>query len=330
MPNVCNSGKQQSPINIKTSKTQECSSHCELLFYYRSSVCTIQNNSGNIVLDYDSGSYVIYNSIVYELDKISFSLPSSNKIDNSNYPMEMYLFHKSTDIGKVLIVSVFLDVNDASSKSKAFFDMLSSDLPKISGSEKYYNTPEDWNVFNALPEIKAFYTYNGSLVQHPCTENVTWIVMDTPTNIGTGSYRNLKSIIGKNSRHTQKLNNRVVYYNPNSSGKASRNYGSKLRCYTDTELRQACKCMCKDGQTVATFPNINGTLLFVVCLLLLITLVIYIAIQKGLFSLKPLKDFIRHQPKVLMLQPKGTLVPEGADQSGGALGVIASAISAWV
>lgn len=301
MSNICQTGKLQAPINIKSASSKRCEGNCDLNFYYRSSICSILNNSGNLVLDYDSGSYVNYNLLVYELDKISFTVPSSNKVDGSVYPMEMFLWHKSMDIGKVLIISVFLDVNDATSKSKAFFDILSNTLPKTSGTEKNYNTPEDWNIYNALPDSKAFYLYSGSLPQPPCTENVTWIVMDSPVNISNTVYKNIKDVIGKNSRQIQRNYNRTIYYNPNNNPKNNRNYGSKLRCYTDAELRRKCNCMCKNGKTVDPYSNLNVKMILIAFIITLVVVFLYIAYKAGLLSgaTGKLRDYIKSKPMVL-------------------------------
>lgn len=285
MPNLCKDGSQQSPINIKSSIAAQCEGLCELLFYYRSSSCNMVNMGGNIILDYDAGSYVIYNTIVYELDKISFTTPSSNQVDGSSYGAEMFLYHKSTDLGKVLIVSVFLDVNDATSKSKSFFDILANTFPNTHGQEKSYNTPEDWNVYHAVPESKPFYTYTGSLLQSPCTENVTWIVMDTPVNISNAAYANLKTQTGKNTRKLQNVNGRAIYYNPNTGAKNAKNYGSKLRCYTDEELRKACRCMAGKQDTHNSLFGIGiKTGLLLLFLITFIILVLYIGFHQGIFK----------------------------------------------
>ncbi len=303
MSDICKNGKLQAPINIRNSNAKQCEGNCDLTFYYRSSICSIQNNEGNLVLEYDAGSYVNYNSIVYELNKISFSVPAANKIDGSTYSMEMFIWHKSMDIGKVLIISVFLDINEANSKSKSFFDLLSNDLPKKSGSENNYNTPEDWNIYNALPENKGFYLYSGSLPQPPCTENVTWIVMDSPVNISSTVYNNIKNIIGKNSRQIQKNYNRVVYYNPNTDSKNNRNYGSKLRCYTDTELRTKCNCMCKNGKTITSYQNLNisASTIIIIAIIIVVVVVIYYAIKHKLLHnfFGKIRDYIVNKPLVL-------------------------------
>lgn len=301
MVDICKTGKLQSPINIKSKNSRQCEANCSVTFYYRSSICSIQNNGGNLVLEYDAGSYINYNSLVYELDKISFSLPASNSIDGSNYDAEMFIWHRSVDIGKVLVVSIFIEINEASSLSKSFFDLLSNPLPKKSGQENVYNTPSSWNVFHALPENKAFFLYSGSLPHSPCTENTTWLVMDSPVNMSRSVYTNIKSIIGRNARQLQRLNGRTIYYNPNSNPKNNRNYGSKIRCYTDEELRRKCQCMCKNGQTSQRYAHLNpSTLLFLLIVIILFGL-IYMANVNGLFD-KPLEKFrayLHSKPKIL-------------------------------
>ena len=56
----------------------------------------------------------------------------------------------------LLIISVLVDINESSSMSRHFLDILLNSLPKKSGEEKIYNTPEDWNAFSLVPDSKAF------------------------------------------------------------------------------------------------------------------------------------------------------------------------------
>ena len=83
----CANGKFQSPIDIKSNGVIKCGALCDLTFYYRTSKANMVNIGKDIILDYDTGSYVMYNNEVYELDKISFYVPAVHKLDGFTYPL---------------------------------------------------------------------------------------------------------------------------------------------------------------------------------------------------------------------------------------------------
>ena len=130
MTNPCANGKFQSPIDIKSKIAIKCGALCDLVFYYRTSKANLVNTGKNIIMDYDNGSYVMFNNEVYELDKLSFTIPASHKLDGFSYPMEMHLNHRSPDTGKLLIIAILFEINDATSKSNLFLDMISKSLPR--------------------------------------------------------------------------------------------------------------------------------------------------------------------------------------------------------
>lgn len=47
------------------------------------------------------------------------------------------------------------------------------------------------------------FTYTGSLTTPPCSENVTWFVAEDALSISVAQYRELKNVVGFNSRFTQ-------------------------------------------------------------------------------------------------------------------------------
>jgi len=282
--NVCASGKQQSPINIQSSKAVRCNALCDLTYYYRTSQANFVHSGNNIILDYDNGSYIIYNSGVYQLDKVSFSIPSSHKIDNNSYPLEVHINHKSTDTGRMIIIAVLFEINDAISPSQMFFDVISNSLPKYSGQQNSINTSDEWNIFNIIPEIKSFYSYSGSLPRSPCTEDVTWIVLESTSNVPTRFYDSLRQIISNNTRPIQNLNNRKIFYNPNNTDKNKRNYGDKLRCYTDEQFRKACSCMSGHKEIASSRQEQIKFITIIVSILILFVLLILYLIQENFFS----------------------------------------------
>jgi carbonic anhydrase len=239
---MCTRGTEQSPINIETGKTLKCSELCDLIFYYKSTKANMVNTGTELVGSVDIGSQVNWKSNLYELDKWSICLPAAHTIDKFSYPMELLLYHKNRSSGEVLILSVFLDVNDAMSTSNLFFDSMLSMLPTKPGQQVHVDTDDDWNMYRALPETKSFYFYMGSLLKSPCTEKVVWIVMESPVNCSTTFYEKLKALLPSTGtgRAIQPLGKRRVSYNPNLGDKGKYNYGDRMRCYSDKEFNSAC------------------------------------------------------------------------------------------
>lgn len=277
----CVKGTSQSPINIETDNTVNCGALCDLLFYYRHSTCYLKNVNKNIVFTYDNGSYVMYNNEVYELDQISFFTPSCHKIDNEDFPLEINLYHRSPNTGKKLIISLMCDVNESASKSYGVLEVLSGNFPKA-GKLKTVSTSSNWNIFDALPEIKSFYSYQGSLPQAPCDENVTWIIFENTVNCSAKFYNTLHNKIGNNTRPLQPLNARKIYYNPNSAKKNNRNYGSNFRCYSEKEFNKACSCLNTQVDTIR-YKNrlaLMGIILAILVIIILL-IVLYVVEKKG-------------------------------------------------
>ena len=284
MVNTCALGKQQSPINIKSKTSIKCGALCDLTFYYRTSKCNLLNTKKELVIDYDNGSYVMYNSNVYELDKLSFSIPASHKIDGYSFPVEVQLYHRSPDTGGILIVSVFLDVNDATSRSSYFLQLFNNSIPKKAGNQILINTPESWTAYDILPENKSFFTYTGSLPRSPCTENVTWIILDSPSNCSTNFYTNLQRTLSSNARSIQRLNGRKIYYNPNTADKNKRNYGDKLRCYSEKEFRKSCAAIVGNKEIMSQKYKNTIFLTTAGCIFVSTVLFILWLVQQDFFS----------------------------------------------
>jgi carbonic anhydrase len=279
----CESGMNQSPIELSTSSSTSCSLKCKLIFYYKSSRCNINREDKYLFLDYDKGSHVVYNGDVYELEKISFTNPSSHKIDGQSGALEAHLYHKSPVNDQVLIVAILYEVNEASSRSKLFFDNFVDLIPK-SNKEITVNMSSDWDAFYMLPELKSFFTYSGSLVNHPCTEGVTWIVMANYANISENTYRRLSSVLGKNAREIKK--SKVdVFYNVNTSNKNNINQSNRITCMTDKEFRDKCMIlMNKKESNDRIFGDTKILISILVIMTFLFILCVVIFVKYGVFD----------------------------------------------
>jgi carbonic anhydrase len=138
---LCSKGLNQSPINIKTSKIKTCSSNCNLLFYYKNSSYNIKIINKNLIISNDKGSYIHYNHDIYDLDKISFSIPSLHKIDNISYPLEVQLYHRSLVDNHVRNHYLYKEYD----KRKDELNIFKNDLGDILNNEWYTKIlPESW------------------------------------------------------------------------------------------------------------------------------------------------------------------------------------------
>ncbi len=308
--NLCETGNKQSPIDIIKKNTQRCATLCDLVFYYRTSKCVVKNiNNDDIVLDYDVGSNISYNNTVYELLKINFTIPSSHKFDSYSYPGEIHLYHRAPDSGKLLVVAIMMDINDATSKSTNFLDIVKDSIPQKNKTNTV-NTSNEWTAYNLIPEIQSFFIYEGSLVKSPCTQSVTWLVFENPINCSTGFFDKLKSIIKNNSRAIQDTNDRNVYYNPNNSSQNTRNYGDKLRCYTNKEFDEKCAKSLKIGESLKETESITKILFYVIGIIAAILGILYLH-SKGFFNDFTTKVKDKFTAKVFNGGPPPTIGPMG-------------------
>lgn len=307
---ICSTGALQSPIVIDEDEALPCRGNCDLQFFYKSSRLHLENMSEQsrrqLIINYDIGSYVMFNKMVYELDQIAFSIPSSHKLSiegkTRNFPMEMILYHRSSDVGQILALSVLFDTGrdgaTSGQNSATFFGAMAPYLSQVKNpSQSVLKTMDStWNIFDVFPKkSKGFFTYQGSLLNPPCHEGVTWIVMDTPSLVPPGFLAQIQKIIQKNVRGTRKKNGREVYHNPNTEAKNTRNLGSSIKCYTDEEIREMCSCMANssqdDGDVGAAWGMIKGQSLLIFCVIIIIIMTIALAFTSGLFG--GIKDWAR-------------------------------------
>jgi hypothetical protein len=160
--------------------------------------------------------------------------------------MEMMLFHKSPETNKIIALSILFETSSSITISNEFFNSWTFGIPSAKqaySQDKTINMHDNWNIFNALPDKKAFYTYMGSTVKKPCNEGVRWIVMDELSTLSQQSYDNIYRVTGVNSRKIQNTNSREIYFNKNNSPSNGVNKILNVRCITDETFREQCKVM---------------------------------------------------------------------------------------
>ena len=69
----------------------------------------------------------------------------------------MHLYHYSPATHKMLIIAVWLEINEAVTKSKDWLDMTTDYLPGKNNVTINHKMPKEWNIYSVIPENKAFY-----------------------------------------------------------------------------------------------------------------------------------------------------------------------------
>jgi carbonic anhydrase len=198
---LCGSGVSQSPVDL--SRTYN-GPDPRIQFNYKPSHLKITNTGHTLQVTYDPGSFIKIDDRTYDLQSFHFHLPSEHTVKGQPYDMELHLVHRSAE-GAVVVVAVFLQRGDVNEGLTEMWEH----LPTLPGEERTYQTVMV-NAATLLPSNPAYYLYNGSLTEPPCTEGVRWSVMATPVQASDAQVLTFKRLFPMNARPVQPLHDRFL------------------------------------------------------------------------------------------------------------------------
>ncbi len=206
---VCEKGREQSPIDVKTSQGSEVPS--SLVFHYQSSPVHVVNNSHTLQVNYKAGSMVLFNGQKYELRQFHFHDPSEHHIDGKSYPIEMHLVHQSLS-GHLLVIGVLVQSGEQNpildQAGKWIEQKLGHRIP-IEGED--IRSGLVLNMKDLLPkDTTHFYSYHGSLTTPPCSEGVQWIILKEPIEVSEQQVQRFVRTFGPNARPIQLPSGRLI------------------------------------------------------------------------------------------------------------------------
>jgi carbonic anhydrase len=198
---TCKLGKTQSPIDIRAPKAADLP---PIQFAYQQTPLHIINNGHTIQLNYAAGSFITVGDKKFQLAQFHFHHPSEERVDGKSFAMVAHLVHTAAD-GSLAVVAVLLDPGPANSEITRAWEH----LPVHEGPEQKFDDVQI-NVAGLLPKDHKYYTFTGSLTTPPCSENVTWFVLSTPTQISQSQADTFGKIYANDARPTQPLNGRTI------------------------------------------------------------------------------------------------------------------------
>ncbi len=198
---MCREGVRQSPINIDHVPGFKLG---KLHTHYIKTPLRLINNTHTIMLDYQEGSFVEWEGETFDLIQVHFHYPSEHLVNGKTFPMEIHLVHKTLD-HQYVVIAIFAKFGKENPTIQKIWDNIPKKINQETTIEKSFINAE-----KLLPPSKAYFFYNGSLTTPPCSENVTWFVLEEPIEIHPKQIRVFKKYIKKNARPVQKLNHRIV------------------------------------------------------------------------------------------------------------------------
>ncbi|MFM9280992.1 carbonic anhydrase [Paenibacillus jiagnxiensis] len=202
---VCKNGTQQSPIDIKHSQLTASDTIQPIEVHYGNAEANIQNNGHTILVNLkNSKNYIMLDGSKFTLSQFHFHHPSEHQINGQNADMELHFVHKRED-GKTAVLGVLIK-NGA--ENQAFKSVWSS-IP-AEETEEAVELQSSIDLVSMLPANLHSIRYSGSLTTPPCTEEVSWTVLDNPIEMSQAQIDQFAAIFPDNHRPVQPLGERKV------------------------------------------------------------------------------------------------------------------------
>jgi carbonic anhydrase len=217
---LCKTGTEQSPIDLPDKRKAIDSEIRPSLNYDLVSPYTVPTldgsveatlqlkNSGKYVhlLHDNMGRIITQDGTIYQAQEIIFHTPANHKIDGKTFDLEVVIIHTGIskgDIAKQVTLS-FLFEAAPGIYNKFFEDLDIFNIPnpytrKENIIKSLYIPKLMYDTFDDKIELKpfSFYTYQGSLMVPPCTEQTIVYVASKPLQISTTTLFLLKEALKK-------------------------------------------------------------------------------------------------------------------------------------
>lgn len=197
---LCKTGHEQSPIDIVNTVAEKLP---PIDFHYLPSPLKLIDNGHTVQVNYAPGSYITVSGKKYELVQFHYHHPSEEAIQGKHSDLVIHLVHKDAD-GHLAVVAVLFQEGASNVAIKTVVDH----LPSV--KEQEITTDATIDAAGLLPQTRNYYTFRGSLTTPPCSEGVTWFVLETQSTLSNEELGTLAKLYPHNARPVQALNARTV------------------------------------------------------------------------------------------------------------------------
>ncbi len=203
---ICGEGSSQSPIDIRPGGNKSGPVFQYNYFPARGKVI----NTGPFVQielltasNTPAVNQLLVNGKPYDLKIIRFHTPGEHLVNGKAFPMEVQLIHENA-WGQKAIVAVMVEAG----ATNPLIDHMP--VPEQKGAFAQSDGAHI-NPVLLLPGDRRSWTFTGSLTTPPCTQNVGWIVLQSPLTVSADILAKFRKVTGKNNRPVQPANGRIIY-----------------------------------------------------------------------------------------------------------------------
>lgn len=187
---LCSSGKNQSPIAIK-STIHAALKPIKSLQKFPATTVEFRNHA--LQINFSQGNMMVIDDAPYQLQYIVIHSPAEHQFKDKTFAAELQLVHQDKKGGSAMI-AVMLEEGEA---NPAIENLLASG---IKPNDKPVKLMKRLIPADLVPKKVAYYRYTGSLTIPPCSEGVQWILMKTPISASKAQITALKALLGEDNQ----------------------------------------------------------------------------------------------------------------------------------
>ena len=202
---LCDSGKNQSPVDIDSKKTSANKS-VGIKFNYDLTLPETITNTGRLIQVNTRGwAKLNVEGVEFALKRLDFHIPSEHTIDGKHFPMEVQFIHEGKD-KQIAVVSRMAVPGRPDRTLRKLLEY----LPTQAGETEKL-PPNALKNIEMKKKYGNYYRYNGSTTASPCEEGVRWYIFKTPMSFSKEQYQKFQSAVKEdNNRAVQDLNARII------------------------------------------------------------------------------------------------------------------------
>lgn len=200
-------GKIQSPVNLTGAVEDTALADIQLDYVSTETFILNKVSTVQITLGLGSECSMVLNGETYYLSGFHTHTHSEHAIKGAHTPMELHFVHKNYDTGRLAMIGVFVEEGTENAILKPMVDHL-----PVAPYSSFSSQLDIYNPIDLMPTDKSYFMYSGSLTTPPCTENVTWLLMEHPIQASAAQIQAFEALEHQNARPLQAIEGRVILH----------------------------------------------------------------------------------------------------------------------